>query len=208
MRYLSIPFVPLDKCATADLPLHAIGEHLWSKTFEKPPCQAAFRISHYDFGLCVKFYVTEPFLKVKKREPNGPVHKDNCVEFFFRFDNDSNYYNFEFNCLGCVKAAYGGNRADRKCLPVAAIKTIEDNISIEMDNISEERFFRWEIAVILPLSVFHFHKVSCLVGSMSTGNFAKCGDDLPLPHFLSWVDIPTADPDFHQPAFFGNLQFT
>ena len=35
----------------------------------------------------------------------------------------------------------------------------------------------------------------------------KCGDDLTVPHFLSWNPIKTEKPDFHRPEFFGTVKF-
>ena len=37
------------------------------------------------------------------------------------------------------------------------------------------------------------------------GNFYKCGDATLLPHYLSWSQIDTEQPDFHRPEFFGEL---
>ena len=39
------------------------------------------------------------------------------------------------------------------------------------------------------------------------GNFYKCGNQLPKPHFLSWNPIPTDNVQFHCPEFFGELDF-
>ena len=38
-------------------------------------------------------------------------------------------------------------------------------------------------------------------------NFFKCADGTPHIHFLSWNPIGTPSPDFHRPAFFGELFF-
>jgi hypothetical protein len=207
MKVLHIPFVPFEKSLTTPLPLHPIDIRLWNSANDRLSSTAAFTISHYNVGLYVHFFVTEPFLKARKREAHGQVHKDNCVELFFRFDHDANYYNFEFNCLGSIKAAYGRNRVDRKYLPIELIRIIEENTNIHIANINEQKLIQWEIAVALPLDIFHFHKLTSLAGSNSEANFAKCGDDLPMPHFLSWVDIPTTYPDFHQPSAFGKVHF-
>ena len=36
-------------------------------------------------------------------------------------------------------------------------------------------------------------------------NFYKCGDKLPVPHFLSWKPINVPAPDFHLPCFLETL---
>ena len=38
-------------------------------------------------------------------------------------------------------------------------------------------------------------------------NVYKCGDLLPVPHFISWNPITTESPDFHRPEFFGQMRF-
>ncbi|WPU96368.1 carbohydrate-binding family 9-like protein [Mucilaginibacter sabulilitoris] len=206
MKFLSIPFVPEENYAHEKLPQHVIGHEPWNLE-QNLSCTAAFSISHFDEGINLKFSVTEPFLRVKKRKINGEVHRDNCVEFFIAFDQESYYYNFEFNCLGSVKAAYGKNRLHRKFLPAELLKGIENNMAICMDNLSGGKAIRWEISIVLPVTVFHYHHKKTLSGEECSVNFAKCGDSLPKPHFLSWVEILSDKPDFHQPQFFGRVKF-
>jgi len=38
-------------------------------------------------------------------------------------------------------------------------------------------------------------------GRLFKANFYKCGDELPLPHYLSWNPIYTETPDFYRPDF-------
>jgi hypothetical protein len=206
MKFLNIPFVSQEAHAHEKLTLHTIDNEPWSleKTLS---CAAAFSISHFDEGIHLKFSVTEPFLRVRKRKINGEVHKDNCVEFFIAFGQESGYYNFEFNCLGSVKAAYGKSRLHRKFLPPPLLKIVEDNICIAMDNLSNGKSIKWDISIILPVSIFCYHNKRSLSGETCFVNFAKCGDNLPKPHFLSWVEILSEKPDFHQPAAFGMVKF-
>ena len=44
-------------------------------------------------------------------------------------------------------------------------------------------------------------------GLQARGNFYKCGDGLPVPHFVSWAPIDTPNPDFHRPEFFDTICF-
>ena len=44
-----------------------------------------------------------------------------------------------------------------------------------------------------------------LDGQKVRGNIYKCGDKLPVPHFISWSPISTPAPDFHCPRFFGEM---
>jgi hypothetical protein len=59
----------------------------------------------------------------------------------------------------------------------------------------------------VPISAFFLHKLSGFDGMTATGNVYKCGDNLPVPHFISWNPITTENPDFHRPDFFGQMKF-
>lgn len=206
MKTLIVPTIYPDDLRQSSLPEHSINQTPWTKEGDLS-CKAAFSISHFNYGMCIKYSVVEPFLHVKKRKINGAVHKDNCVEFFIAFDEDKSYYNFEFNCLGSIKAAFGENRQKRKFLSPDILMPIVDSIEISLDNNGAGNLIRWTLTVILPMGVFFNHKQHLLSGITCKANFTKCGDGLPNPHFLSWTDIPTATPDFHQPSYFGKLIF-
>jgi hypothetical protein len=206
MKSLTIPYQRLEECPIKKLPLHALDVELWNKG-NGLTCKADFTISHFDQGLRIHYSVLEPFLNARKRKINDDVHKDNCVEFFLAFDNEPTYYNFEFNCLGSLKAAYGKSRKHRKYLSPDVLKVVEDNIDIAIGNVSQGKLVKWDINIILPIEVFSFHDKSSFSGLNCSANFAKCGDNLPTPHFLSWINIPSQEPDFHQPNYFGKVTF-
>ena len=65
----------------------------------------------------------------------------------------------------------------------------------------------WELALSLPYTLFQGTVLSPKPGDTMHGNFYKCGDELPEPHFLSWHPIHTPQPDFHRPDWFGELIF-
>ena len=65
----------------------------------------------------------------------------------------------------------------------------------------------WEVALVIPYTVFFKHHITSLDGKIITANFYKCGDELQTPHFLSWNPIKIEKPDFHRPDFFGTLEF-
>ncbi|RFZ90992.1 hypothetical protein D0C36_18785 [Mucilaginibacter conchicola] len=206
MTLLSIPYLPLNTQNTEKLPLHKIENEPW-KTGRELSCAVAFSVSHHDEGVQLRFAVTEPHLRARKHKINGDVHKDNCVEFFIAFGDDANYYNFEFNCLGSVKGAYGKNRYHRKFIPIGLMRTVADNLFIDIDNRLSGGGIRWEIIVNLPLSVFSYSKLQSLSDLDCAVNFAKCGDALPAPHFISWVKLSGEKPDFHQPGSFAKASF-
>jgi hypothetical protein len=205
-QLLKVPFMEWDQFDPGLMPQHAISFQLWSKA-TLSDCVANFSIAHFNNGICIHYNVYEPYLKTKTRKPNGDVHRDNCVEFFINLNKEDAYYNFEFNCLGSVKAGYGNNRVDREQLPAEVLKQIEDQISISINNLNKSKFIQWEATIIIPHSAFYQHKIQSLRGLTCCCNFTKCGDDLPVPHYLSWVKIEGETPDFHQPLSFREVRF-
>ncbi|PUZ25650.1 hypothetical protein DCC81_15375 [Chitinophaga parva] len=202
---LKIPFLPEGGPQPA-LTLQPISQEPWP-AFRDARASAAFSIAYDATGIHLYFVVCEPFLRASKRPPNAEVHHDNCVEFFIALDNTGGYYNFEFNCMGSIKAAYGPNRHQRSFLPETVLRGISDQLSISLHNLAEHRYPRWEICAVIPLDAFVHHPQLQLPGLQCTANFAKCGDELPEPHFKSWMPIQSATPDFHQPEAFGSIVF-
>lgn len=167
-------------------------------------CTAAFSLTAFDNEIIVKFYVADDFFKAVKREINGAVHLDNCVEFFVRFNNDDAYYNIEFNCLGIGKVAYGVHNKERIFLQHTSIKKIRT--IIKPDRACDR--FNWDMMLIIPLDVFEFSTVVVDEHLHCEANFYKCGDNLPLPHYLAWNRIEKDAPNFHSPEFFREIDFT
>jgi hypothetical protein len=166
-------------------------------------CKTGFSIEHANTSVSITFDVQQDYFKAQRRSINSAVHKDNCVEFFIQFSGEESYYNIEFNCLGIGKLAYGTTREKRQFLPVSSIK----KIGVWKDLRFFEDYFDWQIKLYIPVEVFIFSAVKTLKGLKCKGNFYKCGDDLPRPHYLAWNKIDAARPDFHLPEFFGNIDF-
>ncbi len=187
--------------ALDQLSRHSIDSAPWHVHSEKPGC--SFAIGHQHDHLLLKYYVQESHVLARCTEPNSLVYKDSCVEFFISFSDDEKYYNLEFNCLGTCYMAYGKPGDDREEAPVELIRTI---ISRTMLTGSEGRI-SWELTLGIPVQVFFAHKLSGLSSLTARGNFYKCGDELPEPHYLSWNPIKWPTPNFHLPEFFGQLTF-
>src|SRR6187399_1167142 len=87
------------------LPRHALDQHPWPGFPPRPATH--FSIAHTDTAILLKFYVDEDNPRITYHQPNDPVYKDSCVEFFISFDNGSSYYNMEWNAAGVCLMAYG-----------------------------------------------------------------------------------------------------
>jgi hypothetical protein len=214
MKHIKASFFSLDK----DTPLNTVAESLDGETFHSidiSPWQqrgreplVRFAIAYGEECIFLKYRVTESNPRAVYTRPNDPVYKDSCVEFFIALDDDSKYYNFEFNFFGNALVGYGSNSTDRIFLSGALIKKIRTQTVLSIVNELDEPMVRWDLSLIIPFELFHFHRVTALKGKVCFVNFYKCGDDLPDPHFLTWSDIQSASPDFHLPQFFGKIEFS
>lgn len=167
--------------------------------------KASFRISYNDRSILIKFVVKERDIRSKHVYYNDPVYKDSCVEFFIAFGDDKAYYNFEFNCTGTCLAGYGEGR-QRELLPFSAGSPIETEVCFKQAKDSFPDII-WELSAVIPFEVFVKHNIRSLRGKSCRGNFYKCGDELPHPHYLAWSRIQADSPDFHLPQFFGLINF-
>lgn len=154
--------------------------------------------------LMLRFEVTEEKIQAHASETHGRVWEDSCVEFFFEPVPNEGYYNLEFNALGISKMAFGFSREGRVNLPLWLTDQVRLSSRIERLPGAEPK---WTLTAIIPAKIFHHHHIPEFIGSKARGNFYKCGDLLPTPHFLSWKRIETPEPDFHQPKFFGDILF-
>lgn len=177
----------------------------WPSFSYKPDvrCRLAYT---YD-RLLLAFDVTEQSVRAVETSINGPVHNDSCVEFFISFDG-SNYYNFEFNCIGTPHLAYGPGRQNREKPDTELVSRIR-----VVSSLGNQPFgvrtggFTWHLNAVIPLTCFLHHPHLSLSGTTAYANFYKCGDALPEPHFVTWNPVETSDPDYHRPEFFGQLIF-
>jgi hypothetical protein len=167
----------------------------------------AFAIAHDGDKIFLKYYVEENTVIAVHRKTNGPVYKDSCVEFFIAFDDEKDYYNIEFNCAGSCHVGYGSNRENRRLVPPHLIRKIKYQASFKSIEILQAHIIKWELIVIIPISIFYYRKLATLKNQLCRVNFYKCGDELPQPHYVCWNNIFSAAPNFHLSEFFRSACF-
>lgn len=187
--------------------LNSLEKHLiaitpWENYQDKP--EVKFALAHSGKAILLKYWVSEKTLIAVHRLPNEPVYKDSCVEFFILFNNDKDYYNFEFNCVGTCLAATGPDRQSREFLPIRLIEKIKVKSLIKS---ASNGMIQWELCLIIPIETFNKHQLDSFENLSCRMNLYKCGDDLPEPHFLTWNNIVSEIPNFHLSEFFGKAQF-
>jgi hypothetical protein len=213
MNLLTVPYISTAGCNDRDdiltgafwaLKPNKIVFEPWPGEGIKP--EVEFKMVYGDDAIFLKFNVKEKYLRATYKQINEPVYRDSCVEFFIGFEEYGAYYNFEFNALGTPLAGYGINNKERELLEVSLINGIKSIAGIKITD-GNTLPFNWELTIVIPFNVFYKHHISTLRGVNCTGNFYKCGDHLPEPHFLCWNNIIADKPNFHLPQYFGNIIF-
>lgn len=179
----------------------------WATDYPYRP-KVEFRMAHTDNAILLHFQVKEGSVRAKYGEDNGSVWTDSCVEFFSVPAADGIYYNIECNCIGTILVGAGPERNNRERAPQEVMDKVQRWASLGrkpfIERVGE---CNWEVALIIPYTVFFKHQITSLDGKTLTANFYKCGDELQTPHFVSWNPIGIEKPDFHRPDFFGTLEF-
>lgn len=181
----------------------------WGDVYPYVP-EAQFRIAYSDDALVHNYRVKENAIRAVAETDNGHVWEDSCFEFFFSPFDDGLYYNFECNCAARLLIGCGSGRDGRQLASpelVGTVKRWSSNGNEPFDTTIVGDSFIWNMSLIVPFKAFFKHDIKSLNGIVAKGNFYKCGDKLPQPHFLSWSPVRVEKPDFHRPEFFGELLF-
>ena len=176
----------------------------WPDAFPGRP-EVSFDISHTGDALHLLYRVREDAVRAVCAADRERVWEDSCVEFFFAPREDGLYYNLECTCTGKLYLCRGEGRHGRESLPETAYSAVLRRPSLGTAPFGlREEPTAWELALDIPASTFGLDTFS---GLQARGNFYKCGDLLPVPHYLSWAPIDTPKPDFHRPEYFDKLIF-
>lgn len=167
-----------------------------------------FSIAHDSDLIFLQFNVSEPLTVARCTHDLDHVHNDSCVEFFVSPNPlDGIYYNLECNPLGIISFKVGKGRKDRTPAPESVLRSIKRFPSLEFEPFEARNIPVWNLALVIPKEAFFVHDLHSLDGVGMKGNFFKCGDSLPNPHFYSHAPVLTQSPDFHRPEFFEEIDF-
>lgn len=214
MKKITIPKISIDASditavaqKLSTLPIHKIDKINWPEEYPSRP-GVTFAIAHNGDNILLQYHVNENEILAAVTEDNGEVWTDSCAEFFLAFGDEGNYYNTEITCIGKTlfanrdlggEATFGNKDIMQSILRHSTLGT--KNRGKEIGD------FYWTLTVVIPRTAFWKENISSFDGLHLKGNFYKCGDNLSVPHFVSWTDIDTPSPSFHQPRFFGDLIF-
>ncbi|GAB1359342.1 carbohydrate-binding family 9-like protein [Porphyromonadaceae bacterium] len=182
----------------------AIDTLNWEAFPRKPICVAYSAYSAT--ALYILFEVEGDDLRANYENDNSPTHEDSCVEFFVKESASDTYFNFEFNCIGTCFASERLSRTSFSLLSPRKMKRIR-----RMSSLGNRKFkalegeYNWWVMVTIPFDLINLNGTN--LPEYVMGNFYKCGDLTPHPHYLTWNPIDTPQPDYHRPEFFGKIVF-
>jgi hypothetical protein len=214
MKHIIVPFLSSDLPTihpeTNDgwlaLPKHFVDVINWEDYPYKP--EVCFSIAYSEKGIFLRFEVIEEAIRGLVMQDNGNVYTDSCVEMFIDPSGDGTYYNFEFNCIGTLLLGFGSSRNNREKASQKIMDQVIRFSSLKKKSIEQGKgTFSWSLNVFVPFSAFFNHHIASLARKKIRANFLKCGDAMPMPHFVTWNPIDTPKPDYHRPEFFGEMVF-
>lgn len=164
-------------------------------------------VAHDNQSIFLLYKVEGEKLRAVNTEDFGSVWEDSCVEFFVQHPGNTQYQNFECNALGALLVSNRTSREDAQALPPEKMASVLRQSSISHYYENGHQLTNWSLFLEIPKTIIGFSQSGSLSGKMLKANFYKCGDKTPEPHFISWSPIETANPDFHQPQFFGEIEF-
>lgn len=193
---------------TLDLEVEALVVETinWEEYPYKP--EVTVQIAWNEQELFLQYRVKEQAVKAEITESNGRVWTDSCVEFFLSPQGNDEYYNLEMNGIGTALLGFRKKGSPATHAPHELIDSIRRISTLGDEPFAERKEqTEWQITMAIPWEVFFKHTLKPVQGKKMRGNFYKCGDDLSIPHFVSWTKIKTEKPSFHNPEFFGGLEF-
>lgn len=188
------------------IPFESVAMLNWADEYPYCP-DVKFRIAWCPEGLALHYKVNEQSVRARYATDGGKVWTDSCVECFIRNAADNTYYNIECNCIGTLLMSMGDGRHNRQPVAPELKKRVLRWASLGNEPFEEQcQPTLWEVALVIPTCVFEGAPLIIEEGAVLCANFYKCGDELSVPHFVSWNAIQAPHPDYHRPECFGQLR--
>lgn len=207
-RIVALPNEASDVPALLDsmaVPFEPVAMVNWPKEFPYCP-EAAVRMVWCPDGLILHYRVNEQSVRAVYGEDNGQVWTDSCMECFIRNTDSDTYYNIECNCVGTLLIGLRGEDVVRCHMAPETMALVKRWASLGREPFGNRaEHTAWELVLVIPSSVFAGYPLRLEQGGKLRANFYKCGDDLPVPHYVSWNPIVAEKPNFHRPDCFGEL---
>jgi hypothetical protein len=184
-----------------------IRNYMWMNNGYMP--EASVKLFYTDEHLHLLYRVYEDNPTISYFHRNKPVYKDSCVEFFFQPlpEEDPRYLNFEFNAAGTLLLGLGEGRSGRVSPEYPNCNFFSIRTSNGHDNPGIKGEGYWELEFSIPFAWLQsiFPAFNPVAAKNLRGNFYKCGDETPFPHYGCWNLVTSPNPDFHRSMDFGDL---
>lgn len=150
-------------------------------------------------GLYLRMYSQESPLCCVCKDRDDPVWCDSCMEFFVQpIPEHAAYLNIEMNPNGVYLSQFGTTREDRVFLK----EITQQTPTITPFSVHDG----WGVTLFLPdtliADVYQTQYHTCH-GNLLRGNFYKCGDETPRPHYGAYYPVEDLALGFHNPGCFG-----
>lgn len=179
-----------------NIPKLSIDHKLWGT---KTDITAGAQLCWDDAALYVRMFAHETEIRRELTGVLDSVCDDSCLEFFLQPTETMSYINVEMNPNCAVFLGFGS------CLENLIRLIPEDWDPLKSSaQIGEGQ---WSVIFQVPFSMIRqfYPTFEAKSGVQMKGNFYKCGDLTPNPHFMSWNDVTCKEPAFHVPEYFGTL---
>lgn len=187
----------IDKQMSA-MPIAGMIDSLnWKNLYPVVPL-TTFVLAHTDEMLYVRFDVKGEVPLSTKTKDLEPVNEDACVEIFIGDEDNTHYWNFEFNPAGVCNASH---RKERK---VDVVRLNPEQLASIKRYGQQLCAAHWTLLVGIPLSLI---ELDLAHEHARRANLYKCGDKTAMKHYASWNPIDAEAPAFHMPEFFGEIRF-
>jgi len=175
----------------------AIACFPWDENGFRPVSQG--RCLWNEDGIHILLESWEKDRRAEETQMCGRVCEDSCLECFFQPypDQDPRYVNLEINPISTLYLAVRPNRADQ-----VKYFSLPEGMHVE----AREDGDSWSAVLFVPMSFLceTFAQPPLTTGAHLRGNFFKCGDKTPQPHFGVWAPVKAPQPDFHRPECFAD----
>ena len=169
----------------------------WKEQYPVAP-ETRFTLAHTDEMLYVRFEVKGEVSLATKTEDLEPGNEDACVEIFIGDEDNTHYWNFEFNPAGICNASH---RKERK---VDVVRLNPEQLASIQRYGQQLCAAHWTLLVGIPLLLI---ELDLTKEHSRRANLYKCGDKTAMKHYASWNPIEAEAPAFHLPEFFGEVRF-
>jgi hypothetical protein len=187
-------------------PLHSTDGH--TPEFE----QTEIRLWYDDQALFLGWICQDTNIQATLTNRDSHLWEEEAVEFFITPDKLNHYFEFQWNPIGAIFDAVITNRLDEQNISRGyrfdpnynATNLISAVILTGGSSDSHNRTKGWQVEAMIP-----FAELGRLIPKPKDvwrGNFFRINRDTNRAvQFSSWA--PTYSPWFHQPNYFGNLEF-